>query len=675
MHTLSRLHPGKDHTFDTLSLEHQKIQNNSPFVDLPRDGGIRAADGPTSNYEHKITNKYYPSLDVQHLHPPVSDHRHRRTLPDMLDPVFLERSPNFDSLFTKVRDKRTRKELDKLEKEYFRCKKESVKTSSCMVAFLKLYDLAKEISEKMEKMKEIFNDNEETHTRSKSSDSKESNELKEDVHKDDNSHEEITSKTESSLTTVTKEGGVAYQNSSAKDDEEQIHFSWIIDGQGDNFPNKDATKESTNGTTPSILPKTTTDKKVSLAVLDSTQTTVTLNKNLPNSTDHGTESAQTEAPKNHNDTSFTHTENESHKISWILDGFESDNETIPGDKPVIPETSAKPLKKNFTTEFVEHTSATTQATKMTVDDKPEKISWIIDGHHEEDEELKDKLTNTTQFSLSEESTFRSTDKVTWILDENQNEETTMKATSQSTMKIEDKPHRISWIIDGNDDNIVTASSTRTASTSTRDIFEELEEVTEAVEKEEDKLRKLKYDSIIEEENNSYDQYKFDVSTTTLPREPTPHLVMNQTVTLTNTTNVTITYGGDCVTTLKPIQDLEQERISGNNGSHLLDYPSSVENMLDSSEDHHSFKPIGQDITWPNNKNATTSTSTPYDPKVWEDLFRKNSMVQHRRDELIDTFEIGNIESMMKFGAKLNSANTNAFHGMFFYIYTTTDFTV
>ncbi|XP_018802271.1 PREDICTED: serine protease nudel [Bactrocera latifrons] len=649
---------GKHRNFDTSNSQHQKILNNLPYNHLPRD---EAANSPTSNYDYKITNKYDRTLDVQHLRSSVSYHRRRRTLPDMLDPLFLERGPNFDRLYTKVRDKRTRKELGELEKEYFRCKKESVKSSSCMVSFLKLYNLAKEISEKMDKMKEIFNDNEETRTQSKSSDSKESKELKEDVHKGANSKEETAPKTESSLATVTDGDGFAQRNSSTKEDEEQIHFSWIIDGQHDNSEDKDTTKESTSGTTPSILPKSTAVREVSPTATDSTQRTVTLNKNLANSTNHGTESAQTEIPKKHNDTSFAHTENESHKISWILDGFESDNETVHVDKTVTLKTNAEPSEKNKTTEFAEHTSATTQATKTIVDDKPEKISWIIDGHHEEDEGKEDKPKNTTQPSLSKELTSSITEKISWILDETEIEETTPKATSKSTMKIEDKPDRISWIIDGNDDHIVTTSTSRTTSTSTRDIFEELEAVTEAVEKEEDKLRKLKYDSIVEEVNKSYEQYKNDTSTTTLPRgHSTPYLVMNQTVILTNTTGIMITYGGDCVTTRKPDIEHEKARTGGNDRSHPLDYPSSLENMLDSSEKQHGFKHIEQDILWPNIKNSTPTTSAPYDPKVWEELFRKTSVVQHQRDELIDTFEIGDIDSMMKFGAKLNSANTNTF---------------
>ncbi|XP_011186210.3 serine protease nudel [Zeugodacus cucurbitae] len=602
-HAITLDRSGKHHLFDTLSFQHQSTQNNPPFVQLPRDERINTADGSTSDNDDR-------NLDVQHLRSIVSDHRHSRALPDNLDPLFLESGPNFDSLYTKVRDKRTRLELGKLEKEYFRCKKESENSSTCMVAFVKLYNLAKEISEKMDKMKEIFNDNEETRIRS--SDSKESNEVVDDIQKDDNSKEEITSKTESTLTTVTEEDDIANRNTSAKDDGEQIHFSWIIDGQEDNFQGKETTKESTIETTPSILTKPTV-------------------------------------------------ENESHKISWIVDGYESDNDTMTMDKPVIPETTAKPFETNATTKFAEHSSVTTPTTKVIVEDKPEKISWIIDGHHEEEEENGDKFTNTTHSSLFKELTSRSTERVTWILDENQNGETTLRPTTKSIMHIEDKPDRFSWIIDGNDDNVVITSTTRTTLTSTRDIFEELEEVTEAVEKEEDKLRKLKYDSLIEEENKSYEQYKHTASSTAVPRgHSTPYLVMNQTVILTNTTDVTITYGGDCVTTLKPKLEQEKARTSSKDRSHPLDYPSSIENMLDSSEIQHGFKPIKQDVIWPNIKNDTPSTSTPYDPKVWEELFRKGSMIQHQRDELIDTFGPGDIESMMKFGAKLNSANTNAF---------------
>ncbi|XP_004525699.1 serine protease nudel isoform X2 [Ceratitis capitata] len=623
---------------------------------------------------HVTGNEFDQNLIVQQLRSIDVRQRHGRSLPDPLDPVFLEHGPNFDSLYAKVRNKRTRIELGKLEKEYLRCKKESVNSSSCMVAFLKLYDLAKEISEKVDKMKEIFDDNEETLQRSNSSESTESHEVNRrnetDTTKDGSNDTTTAATTEARLITVTEAASVTNRNASANGEEEPIHYNWIIDGQDEDITDQAPLKENV----------TEVSDFVSTTTMAAIKKVTNITENLPLRTSRGptstsTEATPTESGKNHNDTSFTHTENESHKISWILDGYENDNETMTVDKPIINETTAKPTHMNVATENSANETTTPSTIKVTVHEKPEKISWIIDGHHDDDKEKAEEdeeefVANTTKSNLSKEIVSIGTEKVLWILDENdendENVETTAKETPKSTTQIKDKSDRISWIIDGHDDESVTSSTTRLTTSSTRNIFEELEEVTEGVEKEEEKLRKLKYDAMIEQEQVESKTPRTTVAeqpTTTAPlKHATSSLVMNQTVHLTNTAGITITYGGDCMTTTttKPEQ-LEQEKARASDTqdrSHPLDHPSSAENMLEVSEKYHKFKPFKAVSVSPKLKNITSTTTSPYNAEMWEKLFRQSSAVQHQQDELIDTFGPTDIQSMLEFGAKLNTANTN-----------------
>ncbi|XP_017468639.1 PREDICTED: serine protease nudel [Rhagoletis zephyria] len=688
---------------EALNIQHRKHQShptlthsgpNSPNIE------IITATGQESSADALPVSQYDQSLDVQHLRSRIFRHRHgRRALSSMLDSVFLEREPDFDSLYAKVRNKRTRMELGKLEKEYFRCKKESINSNGCMVAFMKLYNLAKEISDKMDKMKKIFNENDEVLQRSHSStshESKDSTDKKfstkdEDVHSGEKLEDFISSTTETSFTLVAGEEDSKEKNSSTTADDKRIHYSWIIDGHDEHFQANNPEKQNM-ATTPRIGSLTTTPVTEMLPTTRA-PTTEAVTEKLT----HGTESAPTattdrpakiswildghqsgevapiEIEKKHNDTTFTHTENESHKISWILDGFESDNETIiPLDRPVMSETTVKPHETNATTPTNEFTSIRPQTPKpMTVDEKPEKISWIIDGHHEEEEDVA--VANTTKSSSTPEDTTAVTERITWILDGDDNEETTTpKLTTKPASQAEDKPDRFSWIIDGNDDN-ATATTTITTATmtvkttdtpspspspppsSTRDIFEELEEITEGVEMQEDKLRKLKNDALSEEEN--------EAKSTIAPHK---HYT-SFSVTLTNTSDVIITYGGDCATTPKTTsttpqqqQDHEKTRTGDKDSAHPLDYASSVENMLESAEGQHGFKPIKHDDAGLDNKNLSLTTTSPYDPKQWEELFRKGLVVQQQEDELIDTFDAADLKAMMKYGAKLNTANVNSF---------------
>lgn len=96
----------------------------------------------------------------------LSDDTHRLPVrrKRYLDDNDLINSPDIESysdLKAHVRDKRDKMRLDELEREYSLCKKMIPKEDKgCMKTFLKMYKLAKEISEKMDSMKKMFHDSE-----------------------------------------------------------------------------------------------------------------------------------------------------------------------------------------------------------------------------------------------------------------------------------------------------------------------------------------------------------------------------------------------------------------------------------------------------------------------------------------------------------------------------------
>lgn len=135
-------------------------------IELVNDFDISDNDGRSLRIKHKKirfvrrrlkretteNNEEFEVLDS--LHKPFNEG-------DSMDPIKMhENSLDLKSLYAKVRNKRTKQAINKLEKEYKRCKKESDNNQDCMVIFMRMYNLAREINEKMEKMRAIFKDSE-----------------------------------------------------------------------------------------------------------------------------------------------------------------------------------------------------------------------------------------------------------------------------------------------------------------------------------------------------------------------------------------------------------------------------------------------------------------------------------------------------------------------------------
>ncbi|BFF98991.1 serine protease nudel [Drosophila madeirensis] len=354
----------------------------------------------------------------------------RRRLPrdlsrrDLLDPLQVE--AHMQHIYSKLRSKRAREALSLLESEYVRCKKQT--PHDCMSAFVRMYNMAKEITEKMEKMKAIMREQQPQ----LESGSMESNET----------HEK-TQETTAGPTTST--ANVTEETSTQKPVRSKIkpaRISWIIDGHDhddsavytDNTPKTLTTKEPMNTTT---LPLVETTTQQATAV-------------------------ETTAPSE-----GTSVETTTEQISWILDRFDKPKEivhTTEGPKQrttrELTTTAAtmnagqEPTSENvvweshLTTDAPEALSTTTAAaTTSHTETLPRKLQfdWIIDGEEvvEPEPELGNSSTTSTTTTQASVSTTDASDRQNF--------------TAYPTKP---KPVKISWIIDG-DVSSAEASSTTT----------------------------------------------------------------------------------------------------------------------------------------------------------------------------------------------------------------------
>ncbi|KAH8305277.1 hypothetical protein KR018_010024, partial [Drosophila ironensis] len=418
-------------------------------------------------------------------------HKTRRELPrqDQLDPVQVE--ANLHQLYTKMRSKRDKEVLSRLENEFVRCKKET--PHDCMAAFLKMYKMAKDVAERMEKMRAIMREQQPQ---------LESESLESEEHTKKPSTADLVVQ-ETAVTTTT----VATGNATEKPQRTKIkpaRISWIIDGHDhddgevytDDTPKTAvATKEPENTTLSTLTPTETTRL--------ATQETTTESGRLESST--------------------------MEQISWILDEFDRPKEIVrttegPGRKTNLTEvekTTQRALESNVTTE------GPTEAVATTTGQRKLQIDWIIDG----DEVVEPQNTTTTSpTTLAVTTTTESIDRpqnpttiftaiesnattnsalpgtteasattsgqrklqFEWIIDGDEVEElpdnatTTTTATSVtiSTTETErmpnttiapavvQKPVRISWIIDGHDGSSETTSTTQPKLTTRQAVHED-----------------------------------------------------------------------------------------------------------------------------------------------------------------------------------------------------------
>ncbi|EDV41196.1 uncharacterized protein Dana_GF10896 [Drosophila ananassae] len=353
-------------------------------------------------------------------------HKTRRELPrkDLLDPVQIEAKlldpvqveANLHNLYNKLRSKRAREALSRLENEFVRCKKET--PQDCMSAFLKMYKMAREVAEKMEKMKAIMREQ---------APLLESESMESEEHK----NKELTSD-DLVVQETTIYAPVASGNATEKPQRTKIkpaRISWIIDGHDhdDEVYTDDTPKTVATTKEPETTP--------------SPQTT-------PQTTDTTSEQLKVEG---------TTTE----KISWILDQFDK-------PKEILRTTEGPGIRKTTPTPEMEKTTEATMGLNVTTDGPSEvgttpgqrkpQFDWIIDG----DEDV-DPLGNTTSPTTTVViSTTEPTEALKSTVPATKQDTTTLVGTTEATATTSgQRKLQFDWIIDGEEVDEPLANSTTT----------------------------------------------------------------------------------------------------------------------------------------------------------------------------------------------------------------------
>ncbi|KAM7355778.1 serine protease nudel isoform 2-T2 [Cochliomyia hominivorax] len=593
---------------------------------------------------------------------------------DSIDPIRIEKnSLDLKSLYAKVRNKRTKQAISKLEKEYKRCKKESDNNKDCMVAFMRMYNLAREVHEKMEKMKAIFKDSEHLLQANSSSSSEETKDVDERT-----TTERITVTTQPIDTTTLESSTIVDNSTSQIAKAEKIKpskISWILDGSeksSEEFAimpekNEDNTTEKPKAETHSSTEITTTeiihsientimdDRSKSFKTFPSTtikpqllSTAVLLNQNNTETTE-GPLKSSTKADEEKFD-----------KISWILDGYES-SETISITNPEDTTTDSKLIKEmEHTTEHLNSTNVNvttdgpiTSTTKVK-EELNEKISWILDGN--------DDAPSTS--SNVKEDRF---DKISWILDGNDNSETLVITKDY----FEDVRHTTVAMSTSTTISTTTLATKATTSLSTAATTEKIITTTDN-----ELERKLQFDWILDGEeltaeitessNSTASTTEIPINTTTIqyPTKPKPikysWIIDSDVSAELNTTKKPLTTqpqdrvlneeSGKCNATMSnstcQLTSTEEKQRFDNEREHPLDNPSSLENMLESLERIATVT------------ERTNKTFDPLDRTEWEKTFQQGTLINQH--EIMDTFGDIDAKHIAKFGPKLNPINPNNF---------------
>ncbi|XP_070070501.1 serine protease nudel [Drosophila takahashii] len=539
-------------------------------------------------------------------------HRTRRELPsfDSLDPLRME-GISLHSLYSKLRSKRAREALSQLEHEFVRCKKQT--PQDCMSAFLRMYKMAKEVTEKMEKMKAIMREQQPK----VESISLESYEQSGTFPPGD-----LVQETTASTTTTVG-------NATEKPPRTKIkpaRISWIIDGHDHDespvythdAPKKETTKEPGNIT--QLVENTRTRDVVE-----------TTSEKLA-------------------------AESTTEKISWILDHFEKPQEILrttegPNQRTIrnVTTTSASSIKSNpvvetkmetetTNTDFYVSTEgglsldSTTEAPIETSNSTVQRklsFDWIIDGEDDVEPEVKASSTTTTTATVGTSTTeapIATTElpklNFDWIIDGREVEEpqeNTNTTLADSTTEPGQRKMQFDWIIDGEEVVETQENSTITTITTTAATTAVINTTEANSTAHPTKPKPVKFDWIID------------------GGEPSAEVISSST-----------SQPPAKLTTREAIRDTESPR-----SFHPLDNPSSIENMLESFERHEEEKPILRVLG--GNESSSENSTDAHEHQLW--LKKFEDQAKANQNELIDTFGTGlDAKVLDKMGPKLNPVN-------------------
>lgn len=554
--------------------------------------------------------------------------RHRRGIRslDLLDPVQLE--ANMQALYTRVRSKRGRAALNRLESEYVRCKKQT--QEDCMATFMRMYEMAKEITEKMDKMQEI---------------------IKGQI--DSASHEshgfepyapaKKTKTTEAPpLEVTTPISSTEATQKPAKITRIKIKpskISWIIDGHG--HDEQDAYAENT----PRVA---STTGKPNATTVESTTVAVTTESGT---TDSASNTSTTKSATSSSSWSALTTEEPdldtiADNITWILDRFDKPKEIVPTTEgTLLKTTSRKQTTTGATTVTVRATTvivttdgpgfssadlqgttysavtsdlhtdrATTDAPLFTAADLQKTTLPSIDVHT--DPHTQQSSTTTTELPAatthSQDSSKATTELPTATTHSQESSKLTTELpivptttelstvapeTLTTTLPPENNtlPHKL--MHESIQDTGTTAADSLNLLSTTTELVDTTTVIT--------KLKPLKYSWIIDGSDDSSESNTTTQATTTkLNTESTTLPTTTQSnpdsTTLPTTTQAT---ADSTTTTNQPLDTTH--------AVHPLDNPSSRENMLETSEEVHEkpSKEHSESTTVTGNESTTTKTTT------------------------------------------------------------------
>jgi len=273
-----------------------------------------------------------------------------------------------------------------------------------------------------------------------------------------------------------------------------------------------------------------------------------------------------------------------------------------------------------------------ETTKSTAQRKL-SFDWILDG--EENVEPEVKSTNTTTTTAATTTTGATSEtiivttelpKITfdWIIDGREvvePQETTTEVTG-TTERLRKMP--FDWIIDGEEvvepqENVTTTTIATTVAVSTTEINERIHNSTAYP----TKPKPVKFDWIIDGGESSGE---VSTSSTSQPK----------------------------LTTREAISNPESPR-----SSHPLDNPTSIENMLESFEQHEEQKPILRVLNA--NESSSETVTDGYERQLW--LKKFEDQARPNQNELIDTFGTAlDAKALDKMGPKINPLNGHTWNG-------------
>ncbi|KAH8418283.1 hypothetical protein KR222_011544, partial [Zaprionus bogoriensis] len=569
---------------------------------------------------------------------------------DILDPVQLE--ANMQRMYTRVRNKRARAALNKLETEYVRCKKQT--QEDCMSAFMRMYEMAKEITKKMDKMQEIIKS--QLDSASQESQPFEPYAPAKKTRTTDGQLPETTTPIASASTATTT------IDTTLKPIREKIKpakISWIIDGHGhdeqeayaENTPRVVSTTEQLSATTIELTTVASTTEIVTDSTTSSTSmtTSTTSSSNMTTSTTSSSSittsttnsssmtTSTTSSSTNGNSTHINSTSNYSDSTTtttsfstshpWsALTTAEPDLDSIADNITWILDRFDKPKEILHTTQGTVERSTTTTATEDTREFSTARVTT------EGPAPTETTHAGTTKFKFDTHNQLGLNATTQAITATTEPQQTTL------TPQNETLPRKLmhEWILDIEETEqpstaAVPLSTLSAATTTTTEVIETTQT---------SKPKPLKFSWIIDGADDSSESNTTTTSTQATIRQQT------------NTEGSSTTQPPESTQTVHTV--------------HPLDDPSSRENMLESDEqteqksaplNHTESSTTPNSSTTANNSTTPNSSTTPksssvYDRTHWLQQFEQQATAS--QEELIETFGTDiDAKSLQQMGPKLN----------------------